>query len=185
MLGRPVEDARLGERANSMNHGMSWMVLLLASIGVRYVSADDQHTLVGSRVRIETAGSAVPLVGVIADANPDSFLIETSSQGAAFRVSRNDIFGLEVSRGYRRRTWQGVAGGVLAWAAVVGLYAAFDTLDESGVGEPLFIGGLVAAGGVVGSLIKTERWEKVPVSRVSFRPSLHLRGVRAQVVLAF
>ena len=144
-----------------------------------------EHPLVGSRVRIETAGAGVPLVGVIADVDTDSFLIQTSSQGTAFRVSRDDVLGLEISRGYRRRTWQGVAGGVLAWVAIVGVYAAFDTLDESGVGEPLFIGGLVAAGGVVGSLIKTERWERVPLSRVSLRLSPHRRGAEAEIVLAF
>ncbi len=169
-----------------MKHGMSWLVLFLAApIGARHVSADDQQPLVGSRVRIETAGLAVPLVGVIADVNPDSFLIQTSNQGTAFRVSRDDVLGLEVSRGYRRRTWQGVAGGALAWVAIVGVYAAFDTLDESGVGEPLFIGGLVAAGGVVGSLIKTERWERIPASRISLRLSPRRRGAQAEIVLAF
>ncbi len=164
---------------------LSWLVLLLAApIGVRHVTADEQPSLVGSRVRVETPGSATPLVGVIADADIDSFLIQTS-KGAAFRVSRDDVLGLEVSRGQRRRTLQGAAGGVLAWAAIVGLYAAFDTLDESGVGEPLLIGGLIVAGAGVGSLIKTERWERVPVSRVSFRLSPRPRGVRAEVVLAF
>jgi hypothetical protein len=141
--------------------------------------------LVGSRVRIETAGSAAPLVGVITDANTDTFLIQTSKQGSAFRVSRDDVLGLEVSRGYRRRMWQGVGCGVLAWAAIVGAYAAFSTLDESGVGEPILIGGLVAAGGVVGSQIKTERWERVPASRVSLRLRPHRQGAQAEIVLAF
>lgn len=169
----------------NMRRGVSWLVLFLAApIGVRHVSADDQHRRVGSRVRVETAGSAAPLVGVIADADTGSFLIQTS-KGAAFRVSRDDVLRLEVSRGYRRRMLQGAAGGLLAWAAIAGLYAAFDTLDESGVGEPLLIGGLVVAGAAVGSLIKTERWERVSVSRVSFRLSPRPRGVQAEVVLAF
>ncbi|HEY6548562.1 MAG TPA: hypothetical protein VI589_11680, partial [Vicinamibacteria bacterium] len=90
-----------------MKHGMSWLVLFLATpIGVRNVSADDKYKLVGSRVRVETAGASLPLVGVLADANTDSFLIETSSQGTAFRVSRDDVLGFEVSRGYRRRMWE-------------------------------------------------------------------------------
>lgn len=172
--------------ATLAKHRISWLVLFLAvRVGARDGSADDQHSLVGSRVRIETAGSAVPLVGVIADATTDSFLVQASSQGTTFRVSRDDVLGLEVSRGYRRRTWQGVAGGVLTWLAIVGAYAAFDTLDESGVAEPLFIGGLVAAGGVVGSMIKTERWERVSASRVSLRLCPHRRGAQAEIVLAF
>ena len=169
-----------------MKHAVSWLVLFLAApIGAGHASADDQDSLVGSRVRIETAGSAAPLVGVITDANTDTFLIQTSKQGSAFRVSRDDVLGLEVSRGYRRRTWQGIAGGVLVWVAIVGAYAAFDTLDESGVAEPLFIGGLVATGGVVGSLIKTERWERIAASRVSFRLCPRRGGAQAELVLAF
>jgi len=74
---------------------------------------------------------------------------------------------------------------VLAWGAVVGLYAAFGTLDESGVGEPLFIAGVVAAGGVVGSQIKTERWERVPLSRVAIRLIPAPRGAGAELVLRF
>jgi len=53
------------------------------------------------------------------------------------------------------------------------------------VGEPLFIGGVVAAGGLVGSLIKTERWEPVPGAVVSLRVLPRRRGVQAEVVLAF
>ena len=75
--------------------------------------------------------------------------------------------------------------GALAWLAVVGLYAAFDTVDESGVAEPLFIGGMIAAGGIVGSLIKTERWETVPVPSVSARVRPRRRGVGVELVLAF
>jgi hypothetical protein len=100
-------------------------------------------------------------------------------------VSRDDILGLEVSRRLRRHTARGLVGGALAWVAVAGLYAAFDTLDESGVGEPLFIGSIVAVGGLVGTLIKTEQWERVPTSAVSLRMSPRRRGVQAEVVLTF
>jgi hypothetical protein len=146
--------------------------------------ADGGADLQGARVRLETAGST-RLVGVVSDADAASLMIQSSPQGAITRVPRGDILGLEVSRGFRRHTVQGLVGGALAWAAVVGLYAAFDTLDESGVGEPLFVGGMVAAGGLVGTLIKTERWERVPTSAVALRMSPRRRGVQAEVVLTF
>jgi hypothetical protein len=169
-----------------MKRGSAWPIVFLAvSVGVSPVSGDNQLNLVGSRVRIETGGAVAPLVGVITDANTDSFLIQSNGRGSAVRVVRDDVVGLEVSRGYRRRTAEGILGGVLAWGAIVGLYAAFSTLDESGVGEPLFIAGVIAAGGIVGSQIKTERWEQVPLSRVSFRLSPRRRGVHAELVLAF
>ncbi len=161
-------------------------ILLLAAVllGTAHVSAGEGAGLQGARVRLETAGST-RLVGVVADADGASLMIQTSAQGGITRVARAEIRRVEVSRGFRRHTVRGLVGGALAWAAVVGLYAAFDTLDESGVGEPLFIGGMVAAGGLVGTLITTERWERVPTSAVSLRMSPHRRGMKAEVALTF
>ena len=165
-----------------MRHGLVLLVVVL--VGTAHVSAGDGAEFKGARVRLETAGST-RLVGVVADADGASLMIRTSAQGGNTRVARAEIRSLEVSRGFHRHTVLGLVGGALAWAAVVGLYAAFDTLDESGVGEPLFVGGMVAAGGLVGTLIKTERWERVPASAVSFGVSPHGRGLRVEVALRF
>jgi hypothetical protein len=156
---------------------------VLLSAGSVVICADEAD-LRGKRVRLDTGASA-PFVGVVTDADVDALLIQKSDQGGVTRVPRDNILSLEVSRGFRRHTVRGLVGGALAWGAVVGLYAAFDTLDESGVGEPLFIGGMVAAGGIVGSLIKTERWERLPVSAVSVRVSPRRRGVQAEVAFTF
>ena len=160
------------------------IVLLSAALGSVPESTADEVGLHGKRVRVDT-GASVPFVGVVTDADADALLIQTSEGGGVTRVSRDNILGLEVSRGFRRHTVRGLVGGALAWVAVVGLYAAFDTLDESGVTEPLFIGGMVAAGGVVGSLFKTERWESLPVSAVSVRVLPHRRGAHAEIVVTF
>ena len=160
------------------------VVLFSAELGSARPSAADEADLLGKRVRVDTGASA-PLVGVVTDADADALRIREAARGSEVRVSRDAILVLEASRGFRRHTVRGLVGGALAWGAVVGLYAAFDTLDESGVGEPLFIGGMVAAGGLVGSLIKTERWERLPLSTVSARVRPAGRGVRAEVVLTF
>ena len=160
------------------------IALLSAGLGLARQSAAEEVDLRGKRVRVDTGASA-PLVGVVTDADADHLLVQDSAGRSVARLSRDNILGLEVSRGYRRHTVRGLIGGALAWAAVVGLYAATNSLDESGVAEPLFIGGMVAAGGIVGSLIKTERWEHVPVSAVSARVRPCPRGVRAEVVLTF
>jgi hypothetical protein len=68
---------------------------------------------------------------------------------------------------------------------VVGLVAAFDTLDESGVGEPLFIGGMLATGAGVGALVKTERWERVPLREASIQLSPVRGGLQVRVALGF
>jgi hypothetical protein len=66
----------------------------------------------GSRPR-----APVPLVGVIADADADGLVVQTGPKKAAIRVSRDDVLGLEVSRGSRRRTIRGLVGGALAWGS--------------------------------------------------------------------
>ena len=81
---------------NRMKRGSAWLT---------------QLSLVGSRVRVETGGAVAPLVGVVVEANTDSFLIQGSGQGSAVRVTRDDVVGLEVSHGYRRRTAEGILGG--------------------------------------------------------------------------
>jgi hypothetical protein len=140
--------------------------------------------ILGKRVRVDS-GAPVPVVGLVTGVDADALLIQTSERGDVRRMLWDDILGLEVSRGYKRHTVRGLAGGALAWLAVVGLYAAFDTLDESGVGEPLLIAGMVGAGGVVGSFFKTERWERLPVSAASVRVIPRKRGVQAEIVVRF
>jgi hypothetical protein len=160
------------------------LLLLVVVFGAARVSAEGRGDLLGKRIRVQTTG-ATQVVGLVVDSDADSLSIQSDPDGSVSRVARGEVRRLEVSRGFRRHTIQGLVGGVVAWGAVVGLYAAFDTLDESGVGEPLFIGGVVAAGGLVGSLIKTERWEPVPGAVVSLRVLPRRRGVQAEVVLAF
>lgn len=153
-------------------------------LGTVQLSAQDGADLQGARVRVKTT-VAGRLVGVVANSDANSLVIQTSPRGGVTRVPRDDVVSLEVSRGLRRHTVRGLVGGAVAWVAVVGLHAAFGALDESGVGEPLFIGGMVAAGGLVGTLIKAERWERVSASGVSVRLSPRRWGVQAEVVLRF
>jgi hypothetical protein len=157
------------------------VVLLATSLAVVDVSAGENlHR--GTRVRVETGSTQ--LIGVVVDTDAEGLVIQADPQGPTTHVARDEILGLEAWR-VHRHTVRGLLAGALAWLAVVGLYAAFDTLDESGVGEPLLIGGMIAAGGIVGSLIKTERWEHVPVSAVSARVLPRKRSVGLELVLSF
>src|SRR5512134_1353444 len=156
-------------------------LVLLGSVGPESWGADE--SLVGSRVRIRTAQKREPrVVGVLEEVTPDELLIKTKEAASPIEVRRSDILGFEVSRGSKRHTLKGLLAGAAAWGAIVGLVAAFDTLDESGVGEPIFVGGLLVAGAGVGSLVKTERWERVPAGRVSAGLGASPRGLQAQVV---
>ena len=121
-------------------------------------------------------------MGILERATSSELFIRPSAADSLVEVRRSEVLKLEVSRGTRRNTLKGLVAGALAWGAIVGAVAAFDTLDESGVGEPLFIGGMLAAGAGVGSLVRTERWERLPVGGVAVGPG---RGFHARVVVTF
>jgi hypothetical protein len=174
---------REAQMAGRTMRAVACWAVLLALVGAIDASAEEAG-LLGARVRVAVAGSS-RIVGVMTGSDAEALAVRTSEQGPVTRVARDSVVRLEVSRGVRRNTKRGLVGGALAWMAVVGLVAAFDTLDESGVGEPLFVGGMVAAGGVVGSLIKTERWERVPMPAVSARVMLRRRGVAVELALRF
>jgi hypothetical protein len=124
-------------------------------------------------------------VGVLEESTAGELILRTNGPSSPVRIRRTDVAGLEVSRGTRRHVLKGLLAGAAAWGAVVGLVAAFDTLDESGVGEPLFIGGMLAAGAGVGALVKTERWERVPLREASIQLSPVRGGLQVRVALGF
>ena len=158
-------------------------VVLVAALALP--SQATAENLIGARVRIETAGSPGALVGTVVEENAAGLYVERESKPGAFLIPREDVFKVEVSSGYRRRTAEGILGGVLAWAMVVGAFGAGGSLDESGVGEPFFILAFPVVGGIVGSQLKAESWKRVPLSRVSVRPLRRQRGVGIIVAVAF
>jgi hypothetical protein len=162
------------------------IALGLVLLGAAHSAAQEAaQSPVGSRVRVRTADHKPAQVGVLEAASADRLLIRTSPSDPPIEVRAADVTKLEVSRGRRRNTLKGLLAGAVAWGAIVGLVAAFDTLDESGVGEPLFIGGMLAAGAGIGAMVKTERWERVPAGGVSLGIAPRPRGLQAQIVLTF
>ncbi|HEX9189574.1 MAG TPA: hypothetical protein VGB87_21040 [Vicinamibacteria bacterium] len=157
--------------------------LLLGTMGAEARAGEED--LLGSRVRVRTIQPGEPRVGVFEQSTPDELVIRTGGPDSPVRVRRADVAGLEVSRGTRRHALKGLLAGAVAWGALVGLVAAFDTLDESGVGEPLVIGGMLAAGAGVGALVKTERWERVPAGEASIQIGPVRGGLQVRVVVGF
>jgi hypothetical protein len=158
-------------------------ILLLGTAGVE--AQEPQASLMGSRVRVRTVQLPEPHVGVLKGSTLDGLVIETSDSVSPIRLPRTEIVGLEVSRGVKRHTLKGLLAGGIAWGAIAGLVAAFDTLDESGVGEPLFVGSLLAAGAGIGSLIKTEQWARVELAAGAARLAPRTRAVQARIILRF
>jgi len=162
---------------------VSGLLLLLGAAVAEARGADE--SLVGSRVRVRTTGRAEDRVGVLEGATPDELVIRTKGAASPVPVRRSDVLRLEVSRGTRRHTLEGLLAGAIAWGAIVGALAVTDSLPESGVSEPLFVGGMLALGAGVGTLVKTERWERVPAGTVSVGIGPAPRGLQARVVVRF
>lgn len=157
--------------------------LLLGTMGAEARAGEE--SFLGSRVRVRTIQPGEPRVGLLEQSTPDELVIRMSGPDSPIRVRRADVAALEVSRGTRRHALKGLLAGAVAGGAVVGLVAAFDTLDESGVGEPLFIGGMLAAGAGVGALVKTERWERVPSGEARIQIGPVRGGLQVRVALGF
>jgi len=142
-------------------------------------------SLTGQRVRVTTGQARQPLTGALVDITPGVLTIRTDPSTAPVNVRRADVVDLKVSRGSRRHTLKGLLGGAAAWGAIVGVLAATNSLPESGVNEPLFIGGLLGVGAGIGSLIKHEHWQRVPVSAVAVSVAPGTRGVAVGLTLRF
>lgn len=140
---------------------LAWVVGALAFAGsVR--AEQDAAPLAGQRVRAHLAGMKAPLVGEVVAVGKQHLTLETA---AAERVEIRwaDVHRLERSRAKKGNTVRGLGGGATALGVLVVLVATFSTLDESGVGEPLLIGAFLAGGALIGSQIRTEKWEQEPV----------------------
>ena len=140
-------------------------------------------SLTGQRVRVTTGQEHEPRIGVLSEVTPEMLTIRTEPSTAPVKIRRADVVDLKVSRGVKRHTLHGLLAGAAVWGAIVGVLAATSSLPESGVNSPLFIGGLLAVGAGVGSMIKTERWERVPDSAVavSIAPTKGGCGVRLRL----
>lgn len=140
---------------------------------------------IGQRVRVTLVPTKERLVATLEAAGDDRMTLQPVSSSEKKQIRWADVGELQVSRGRRGNTLKGVLAGAAAWAVTVGLMAAFDTLDESGLSEPLVIGGYLATGALAGSLVKTERWKEVPLPSAGRVASRSGPGFRLQVAVRF
>ena len=123
-----------------------------------------------------------PIFGTLVYLDAERLSVQTGGAPLPIIVDRPQVKRLYVSQGLRRNTRKGLLAGAGAWLLFTGLIAVFDTLDESGVGEPLVIAGFVGVGGAVGTLVRTEHWRPIPLPGNSAwgpSPSPDHKGVRA------
>ncbi len=146
------------------------MLFTLAFSGKLSAQLDSLQT--GDRIRL-VAPPAVPhqTTGQFSRIAADSFYIEINSAETAVPLRRIRI--LEISRGKKRRTWEGTIIGAGVGGVLLGTiaYAATEEKDEGFfrmTRGSAFKGGLVAgallggaAGFFIGSRLESEHWERI------------------------
>jgi hypothetical protein len=163
-------------------HLVFFRPILLVVIGwlgvLRVLSAQDTSALhAGARVRLTTETGR--FVGTLQSRANDSVTILDASRNAVLVVAMGTVRRLEVSRGERSRTGRGAliglvsgtAAGVLAGLVLCGGNRCSSSGGEFGGLITLVLGGTGAAAGtgvgaLVGSRIRSERWEQAPLSRL-------------------
>jgi hypothetical protein len=158
---------------------------VLAHVPAGAQPAAEEDLSAGQRVRVTLASTHERIVAKIVETGDARLTLQPVASSETRQLQWADVSELQVSRGKHRNTLKGVLGGAAAWALTLGLMAAFDTLDESGLGEPLVIGGYLATGALVGTFVKTERWGEVPVPSAGRAVSRSGPGLRLQVAVKF
>ncbi len=168
----------------------AWVVLGMWLAGEVTAEASDVRIVVGDRIRYGVdVGNTKK--AVVIEAGADWLRVQDEKgDGAAHRIEKAQLRSLKVLRGQRRRVLEGAAigfvpGAVFGWAAVRALCDAGSDCNEPA--GALILGGLSAAlGAAVGALVKTDRWEDAPLSRVRFGLApMRGGGVRAAISVSF
>jgi hypothetical protein len=133
---------------------------------------------VGSRVRLRSTAVAGRPVGLVV-AIDDRLLTLAEDKRVPTQVPVASITSLQVGLGKKRNTLKGLLIGAALGAL---LYAVDDQREESGglllVGGPLF-------GAGIGALVKTDRWQSVPLSSSTGRAGSSAPHAAISVTLGF
>jgi hypothetical protein len=131
----------------------------------------------GQRVRVRsTIAHAPELTGVVETVRPDTLMVRDGDRGVATAVPLSSIDRLQVSQGRHSKWLTGLVVGAGVGAVTGAIIGAathkendilFSTGDNAVLGAVVFTPVGALTGTVIGLLVKTERWQTVPLDRVS------------------
>jgi hypothetical protein len=166
------------------------LALVLASVLARVAAAEEPELRiqVGDRIRYRL-GDEKTARAVVLETSLEWLRVQDAN-GAERRLDRSGLHSLAAARGHKRHAWQGAAIGLVSMALMGGLAVAgnceADSECAASAGALVFgvFGSVVGAG--VGALIKSDRWQEAPVSRIRFGLApMPGGGVRARLSLSF
>jgi hypothetical protein len=172
---------------------VTFLVLCLAT-GIAQLSAQGSYPV--------ESGSLVRFTAPECDAHGEVATFETMRADTLVTIgSRSDrcpltaVTRLELYGGRRSHPWRGAGIGFLA-GATIGIAAFYATTDACFEGSEVSDCALVFGGGgggligavvglFVGAVIRTDRWEPVPVGAMGLRPISSPRGLGLGVSVSF
>ncbi len=141
---------------------------------------------VGSKVRLRAPTVVKGRIEGTVSKLGEEFLVVVRPDHGPQTISRQAITRLEVSTGRRRQALKGMRNGAViggVWMATAcGLYADCDGWASPIAGGAL-AGALVGVG--IGALMKSDRWQSVPLDRVRVTLTPAPRGVGLVVSIGF
>ncbi|SRR6266566_692982 len=163
-------------------------LLLLRGPGL---AAQGDSVAPGDRVRLVAPPvSQERLIGTVLSRRADTLVLHVPDAAAQVAVPLAAIERLEVSRGRHGHAFAGFAVGFLVGAAAEGVaYANCQGLlcpHRDGAGLAVTTGLLLGLPGlVIGALIRSEDWERVPLPRLSVGAGPGRRGVTVGLAVRF
>ncbi len=132
----------------------------------------------GSRIRVTAPVlGADKMVGMLVEVDASRLRVQADDQASPMTISLADMTRLEVSQGRKSNALKGLGIGALI-GAPIGVALGVAVSSESGDNQCYHNAGCIAIGGAavgvvgalvglgIGALLKSERWEEVPLDRL-------------------
>ena len=166
----------------SARHSLPVVIVILSFVPASLLGQETQEAepdpspavIAGEQVRVTTGSIAAPFVGLFSSWDADALEI-TSDSLTTYTIPLAEVVKLEIYRGEKKQTLVGALVGAAA-GIVTGVLIAnstqsaepgwFSEVEEgaSDAGYVLLSTAVgVTVGGFIGSRIRTEKWEEVPV----------------------
>ncbi|PYO40790.1 MAG: hypothetical protein DMD33_16110 [Gemmatimonadetes bacterium] len=164
------------------------LLCTLVVIPLRLTAQAEPTTAPGDRVRVVApVVSKASLTGTIVSRGADTLWLEVEDRPAPLAIPFTAIQRLEASRGRHSNVLTGllVGLGVGAAGGAIGGAACGESFLCPGPGAGAVVGALALSipGLVIGALTHSERWESVPLNRVSLSAVRGTAGVMLALTL--
>jgi len=164
------------------------LLCTLVVIPLRLTAQVEPTTAPGDRVRVVApVVSKASLTGTIVSRGADTLWLEVADRPAPLAIPFTAIQRLEASRGRHSNVLTGllVGLGVGAAGGAIGGAACGESFLCPGPGAGAVVGALALSipGLVIGALTHSERWESVPLNRVSLSAVRGTAGVMLALTL--